>query len=62
MRRFEKLSHIDAATGVAHDADAAMIFRRLKVYDFHTRMPKSSGRVTYCPACFAQLVLSQARV
>ena len=62
MDRFEKLSMIDAETGLARDADASMIYRRLKVYKFRTRIPKASSRVKYCPACFAQLVLSQARV
>ncbi len=61
MERFAKLSEIDAETGLAKDADASMIYRRLKVYKFHTRIPKASGKVKYCPACFAQLVLSQSR-
>ena len=61
MARFEQLSQIDAETGLARDADASMIYRRLKVYKFYRRIPKSSSRVEYCPACFAQLLLSQAR-
>ena len=61
MERFEKLSAIDAATGLAHDADASMIYRRLKVYKFHKRIPKAAARLKYCPSCFAQLVLSQAQ-
>ena len=61
MERFAKLSGIDPATGLAYDADAAMIYRRLKVYKFKTRMPKSASRVQYCPSCFAELVFAQAR-
>ena len=61
LTSFEKLSMIDAETGLACDADAPMIYRRLKVYKFRTRIPKASSRVKYCPACFAQLVLSQAQ-
>ena len=62
MDRFAKLSEIDAATGVAKDADAAMIYRRLRVYRFTNRIPKADTRITYCPACFAQLIFSQARL
>ena len=61
IARFEKLSEIDPATGLAKDADASMIYRRLKVYKFLTRIPKAAGKIKYCPACFAKLVLSQAQ-
>lgn len=61
MERFEALSEIDPGTGLAKDADAAMLHRRLKVYKFHTRIPKAAGKIKYCPRCFAQLILSQAR-
>ena len=61
MERFAKLSEIDPATGLAKDADAAMVFRRLKVYKFHTRISKATMKVKYCPACFSQLVLGQSR-
>ena len=38
-----------------------MIYRRLKVYKFHTRIPKTAGKIKYCPACFAKLVLGQSQ-
>ena len=60
MERFKKLSAIDPATGLALDADASMIYRRLKVYEFRKRITKAPGKIKYCPTCFAKLVLSQS--
>ena len=61
MERLEKLSQVDATTGLAKDGDASMIYRRLKIYKFHTRIPKTPDTVKYCPACFSKLVLSQSQ-
>ena len=38
-----------------------MSYRRLKVYKFHTRIPKTAGKIKYCQACFAKLVLGQSQ-
>jgi hypothetical protein len=45
---------------LALDADASMIYRRLKVYEFRKRITKAPGKIKYCPTCFAKLVLSQS--
>jgi hypothetical protein len=60
MNRLASLSEIDPVTGLAIDADASMLYRRLKVYKFHARIAKPTGQFKYCAACFAQLILSQA--
>lgn len=62
MERFADLAKVDPKTGHPQDADASMIYRRLKVYKFLVRVPKPSGKVTYCPACFARMVMAQAGV
>ena len=61
IQRLAKLSEVDTRTGLPKDTDASMVYRRLKVYEFHTRIDKPTGkRVKYCPACFAKLVLGQS--
>ena len=60
MERLAELSTVDPKTGHPQDADASMIYRRLKVYKFLVRVPKPSAKVKYCPACFAQMVMAQA--
>ena len=60
MNRLASLSEIDPVTGLAIDADASMLYRRLKVYKFHALLAKPTGQMKYCAACFAQLILSQA--
>ena len=60
IERLEWLSAIDPATGVPYDTNASMVFRRLKVYKFCVRIAEPDQQIPYCPACFAQLILSQA--
>ena len=60
MNRSALLSEIDPVTGLAIDADASMLYRRLKVYKFHALLAKPTGQMKYCATCFAQLILSQA--
>ena len=50
----------DPSTGVPWDADASMLWRRLKVYHFTTRIPKPAKDLKYCPCCFAQLLVSNS--
>ena len=61
-RQLQDLAAGDEETGVPHDADAAMLLRRLKIYKFSKRMPKVAreASVPFCARCFAQLVLTQA--
>ena len=42
------------------DAEASMILRRVKVYEFNARMAKPSATLQYCGHCFASLVLNKA--
>ena len=60
IERLERLSAINPVTDAPHDTNASMCFRRLKVYKFRVRIQKPVKQIPYCPACFAQLVLSQA--
>ena len=50
----------DARTGQPRDAEASMICRRLKVYEYKHRMRKPQGKVPYCGRCFARLVFESA--
>ena len=51
----------DPQTGRPGNADASMIWRRLKVFAFNTKMRKPTGaKIPYCPRCFAELVLRQS--
>ena len=52
---------INPSTGKPYDADASMLYRRLKVHRFMCRMPEPR-QFSFCAHCFAQLVTTQARV
>jgi hypothetical protein len=45
-------------TGTPWDANASMLFRRLKVYHYTTRIPKPPKNLKTCARCFAELLLS----
>lgn len=62
MRRLREWASNNPATGHPWDANASMIPRRLKVYNFHVAIEKPARKVDYCARCFAVLVLSQAAV
>ena len=62
IQRMAWLAEADPATGLPRDADASMLYRRLKVYTFFVRMSKPSGQVSCCVRCFAQLLLAQSRM
>ena len=49
----------DPRTGKPWDADASMLVRRLRIYEFNVRMEKPSRTLPFCGHCFAQLVLQQ---
>ena len=61
IERFEKLAADDPATGKPANVNASMCFRRLKVYSFRTKIAKPPAYVKFCPRCFADLILNQAR-
>ena len=52
----------DPNTGCPRDAEASMILRRLKVYEFNARIAKPSATLKYCGHCFASLVLNESGV
>eukprot|EP00973_Karenia_brevis_P001484 201874-Karenia_brevis.AAC.1 len=47
-------------TGTPWDADASMLLRRLKIYEFNVRVEKPANIIPYCAHCFGNLVLQQA--
>ena len=59
LQRLEELAKDDPVTGQPKHADASMMWRRLRVYTFVTKIPKPADTVTYCGCCFAKLVLSR---
>jgi len=54
-------AQINELTGLPHDGNAAMLLRRLQVYDFTVKMPKPARKVKCCGRCFADLVMSRAQ-
>ena len=55
-QRLDEAAAVNAVTGQPRDAEASMIRRRLKVYQFRTRIPNPEPKVPYCGRCFAELV------
>jgi len=61
----EELQHaarVDPRTGRPVSSEASMLYRRLKVYAFTTKITAPGIQVPHCKRCFAQLVLTQAAV
>ena len=50
----------DPWTGAPRDAEASMIFRRLKIYECKIRMDKPPANIPLCGQCFARLVFDNA--
>lgn len=62
IQRLAHLASTNPATGQPHDINASMCLRRLKVYYYNVRVDKPAGkRIEYCPKCFAQVILAQAK-
>ena len=59
VQTLENAAAPNIATGEPGNADASMIYRRLKVHSFTVRMTKPSGALPYCARCFAQYVLER---
>jgi hypothetical protein len=53
LERLEKLCYVSPETGEPLNAEASMIYRRLKVYKFKTRVPKPMTKFNYSGRCFA---------
>jgi len=61
LKELQRAAQVDPETGEPFDADASMVWRRLKVYEFRTRIPKPQGkRMPFCGSCFARLLLQHA--
>ena len=50
----------DPHSGVPRDTEAAMFYRRLKIYEFKHRFPKPASKIPFCAKCFAQFVFHYA--
>ena len=48
MKRLQRLSALDPVTGDPYDTNASMCYRRLKVYEYHTRITKPATKIPYC--------------
>ena len=56
----EQQAQVNPATGAPWDADAAMLWRRLKVYKFTAKLPKPPREIPFCGRCFAHFLDAQA--
>jgi hypothetical protein len=60
LKDVERLEAAALAAGDSHDPNADMVYRRLKVFKFSTRVPKPSSKVPYCKRCFAQFLFENS--
>ena len=60
VSRLQRWAEVNPKTGNPWDADASMICRRLKIYEYNVRIQKPPCGLRYCASCFARLVLQQA--
>ena len=60
VQRLAWYAELDPETDAPRDADASMMYRRLKVYPYTERIPKPPPDLPYCGRCFAELVLRQS--
>ena len=58
LARLAALAADDPRTGVPWSGEASMIYRRLKIHWFHTRIPKPPPKVPFCGHCFAYMILN----
>ena len=47
----------DPHTGGPRSGDASMITRRLKVYQYHHRIPKPPPHLPFCGRCFEHMII-----
>ena len=62
MEELQRAAAVDPSTGRPVDAEASMLWRRLRVFPFTARAANvhHGPRVPYCGSCFARLVLQHA--
>ena len=60
LEKLEYWATVNLATGNPWDADASMMWRRLKVYKFTTKIVKPSSNFSFCAHCFARMLKTQA--
>ena len=56
LERLRQYAEINPATGCPWDAEASMIWRRLKVYRFTKKASKPRQKLQYCPRCFCHML------
>ena len=60
LQRLEYEAQLNPATGQPWNADASMVWRRLKIYTFLHRVNKPAKKMDFCVRCFSQLLYNQA--
>ena len=60
LEKLEYWATVNLATGNPWDADASMMWRRLKVHKFTTKIVKPSSNFSFCAHCFARMLKTQA--
>ena len=59
LKLLEELAQDDPTTGQPKNAEASMMWRRLRVHHFCTKIPKPAATTPYCGRCFSKLMLSR---
>ena len=59
LKLLEQNAQIDPATNEPRNAEASMMWRRLRVYHFNRRINKPASIAPFCGCCFAKLILSR---
>ena len=60
LTRLESQASINPYTDAPWDADASMLYRRLKFYKYTKKVPKPPARFMYCPRCVLNTLMAQA--
>ena len=64
LRDIDELARLaadDPRTGVPRDADASMLYKRLKVFPYTRRIAKPPAHMPFCGPCFAYMVMNGGR-
>ena len=62
LERLQAFASINPETGCPFDADASMLWRRLKVYRYTQKVPKPAHHCQFCARCFVDLLKAHADV
>ena len=57
IARLRQLAADNPATGSPFCSEASMLLRRLKIFEFDTRIPKPPKTIQTCGSCFANILL-----